>query len=41
MKNIEKRNVTGTEVMTVPITVRGGMFVESARLFGFLYMRRK
>ena len=40
-KNIEKRNVTGTEVMTVPITVRGGMFVESARLFGFLYMRRK
>lgn len=31
----------GTEVSTIFISFKGGMFVESARLFGFFYLLRK
>ena len=38
-KSLEKRMVAGEEVTTIFVSFQGGMFVESARLFGFLYLK--
>ena len=40
-RSIEEREVEGEQVKTVFVYFQGGMFVESARLFGFLYLRLK
>lgn len=41
-KHLVKRKIEGTgEVPTVFVKFQGGMFVESARLFGFLYLLRE
>ena len=40
-KSLEQREVDGDKVQTVFIKFQGGMFVESARLFGFLYLLRE
>ncbi|MBQ3898909.1 MAG: hypothetical protein II741_03600, partial [Lachnospiraceae bacterium] len=40
-KHIEVRKTKEGKVSTVPLSFRGGMFVESARLFGFLYLLKK
>ncbi|MBO4748741.1 MAG: glycoside hydrolase family 127 protein, partial [Lachnospiraceae bacterium] len=38
-KALAKRTVSGEEVTTIFVSFQGGMFVESARLFGFLYLK--
>lgn len=38
-KALTKRTVSGEEVTTIFVSFQGGMFVESARLFGFLYLK--
>ncbi len=40
MKHLEKRVVSGNEVSTLPITFSGSFVIESARVFGFIYLRR-
>ena len=40
-KSLENREVDGENVTTVFVKFQGGMFVESARLFGFLYLLRE
>ncbi|MBQ1849984.1 MAG: hypothetical protein II139_06405, partial [Lachnospiraceae bacterium] len=40
-KSLEHREVEGEQVTTVFVKFQGGMFVESARLFGFLYLLRE
>ncbi len=40
-KHLEHREVDGARVTTIFVGFQGGMFVESARLFGFLYLLRK
>ena len=40
-KSLEYREVEGEPVTTVFVKFQGGMFVESARLFGFLYLLRE
>ena len=40
-KSLENREVEGKNVQTVFIKFQGGMFVESARLFGFIYLLRE
>lgn len=41
-RHLEKRVLSdGKEVTTLPIKFQGGMFVPSARLFGFLYLLRE
>ncbi|MBR6478814.1 MAG: glycoside hydrolase family 127 protein [Lachnospiraceae bacterium] len=40
-RSIEEREVEGEQVKTVFVYFQGGMFVESARLFGFLYLSLK
>ncbi|MCR4618409.1 MAG: glycoside hydrolase family 127 protein, partial [Lachnospiraceae bacterium] len=37
-KYAESKNTSDGRVTTVPFTFRGGMFVESARVFGFIYL---
>ena len=40
-KGLERRTLSdGQEVTTVQVKVQGGMFMPSARIFGFLYMRK-
>ena len=39
-KNAERRNVSGNDVITVPVTFSGSFVTESARVFGFVYLRR-
>ncbi len=39
-KSLENRTVEGKAVKTVKVSFKGGMFVESAKLFGFIYMIR-
>lgn len=36
----EERSISGSKVSTIFVKFQGGMFVESARLFGFLYLLR-
>jgi len=38
-KALERRMVSDEEVTTIFVSFQGGMFVESARLFGFLYLK--
>ena len=40
-EHLETRKTKDGKFTTVSFTFRGGMFVESARLFGFLYLLRK
>ncbi|WP_044913522.1 glycoside hydrolase family 127 protein [Butyrivibrio sp. WCE2006] len=39
-KALEHRTVGGSEVFTVPVTFSGSFVIESARIFGFVYMRK-
>ena len=39
-KATERRTVAGKEVTTVSVTFSGSFVVDSARVFGFVYMRR-
>ena len=40
-KNAERRVVAGKDIVTVPVTFSGSFVTESARVFGFIYMRRQ
>ena len=40
-RHLEKREVEGAKVNSIFVKFQGGMFVESARLFGFLYLLKK
>lgn len=40
-KSLEHRTVAGEDVNTVFVKFQGGMFVESARLFGFIYLLKE
>ena len=37
---IESRNVAGNEVKTIPVTFKADFVIESARVFGFVYLRK-
>jgi hypothetical protein len=39
-KALEHRTVAGSKVLTIPVTFGGSFVVESARVFGFVYLRR-
>ena len=39
-KALEHRTVAGKDVITIPVTFGGSFVVESARVFGFVYLRR-
>lgn len=39
-KALEHRTVAGSKVLTIPVTFGGSFVVESARVFGFIYLRR-